>query len=179
MFPLNTEISLYCWPFRLPVWQWGQWFWPQTHCSSDTNGIWRSMNNSDRSNLCWCYSHFLENGFSGMIWRHQHGGDAVLSLECTWVAGDQGSTARSTWEDGSACVQLPQLLCILLAACLASSTSLLYPSIFNTQYPCRGKWSYGVISELHQTVLHLVRERLLRKNHCYLLDLCFSPQSVS
>lgn len=122
------------------------------------------MNNSDGSNLCWCYSHFLKNGFSAMIWRQQRGGDAVLLLE--WgagVAGGGGSVARPMWKDGGACAGLPQLRCILLAACLACSSSSTCSRIFNAQPSCSGKRFDSVISELHQTTLHVAQESTSKK----------------
>lgn len=170
-------ISLYCWPFPFSVWQRGQWFWPQTNSSSDTNGIRRSTSNSNRSNLCWCYSHFLENGFSGMIWRQQHWGDAVLSLEwSTGVVGDRSSTARSTWEGGSACVELPQLFCWLLAWLPAPVCCV---QVSFTRNILLEESDLMVWSASSVRLLHVVRERHLRKNHCYVLEQCSFPQPVT
>lgn len=86
----------------------------------------------------------------------------ITELGCR-VVGGWGSVVRPMREDGAACAELPRLRCILPAARLACSTSLPCSSIFNAQSPCSGKWSDGVISELHQTVLHVFKERTSKK----------------
>lgn len=135
--------SLYCWPSPLPVWEWSEWIWPWTCCAPDFDGVWRSVNNSAGSDLCWCYFHFPRISFPATMW-------------CCAVPG-----AGSLEAGSRPCLVVPVQSClgrgVFPAAFWASRSSSPCSSVCSTRSPHGGKCG-GVTSELHQMVLSVVKE---------------------
>lgn len=82
-----------------------------------------------------------------------------VMLCCHWsgVQGRWRLGLHVQTPSGGACAEVPWLWCVFPAAGLASSTSSPCSSVCNTRSPRGGKRD-GVISELHQMVLKVVKK---------------------
>ena len=66
LFPSNTKSHFFSAVLSLSLWERREWFSPQAHCPSAFHGVWKSINSSNQSSLCWWCSHFLKSSFSAM-----------------------------------------------------------------------------------------------------------------
>lgn len=82
-----------------------------------------------------------------------------VMLCCPWsgVQGHWRLGPHVQTPSGGACAEQPWLCCVFPAAFLAPSSSSPCPRVCNTRSPHGGKHD-GVISELHQMVLNVVKE---------------------